>query len=283
MEELQENNEKEVRHEKEMSFLEHLEELRWHIVRSLGAIFVFAIIAFLAKEIVFGQIILGPSRADFWTYKMFCKLGQLTGTDSFCIDSLPFIIQNRKMTAQFTLHLTSSFVIGIILAFPYAFWEIWRFVKPGLYPKEKKVSRGAVFFVSLLFLSGVLFGYFIVAPISINFLSHYQLDPSISNEIDLSSYIGTLMMLVLASGIMFQLPVVIFFLTKAGIMTPEILRTYRKHAIVVILVLSALITPPDVVSQILMAFPLLFLYEISIIISKWIVDKEKKLLEEALK
>jgi sec-independent protein translocase protein TatC len=152
-----------------------------------------------------------------------------------------------------------------------------------LYPQEKKVSRGAVFFVSLLFLSGVLFGYFIVAPISINFLSHYQLDPSISNEIDLSSYIGTLMMLVLASGIMFQLPVVIFFLTKAGIMTPEILKTYRKHAIVVILVLSALITPPDVVSQILMAFPLLFLYEISIMISGWIVEKEKKLLEEALK
>ncbi len=283
MEELQENNEEEIRHEKEMSFLEHLEELRWHIIRSLAAIFVFAIIAFLAKDIVFGKIILGPSRADFWTYQMFCKIGHLTGTDAFCIDSLPFIIQNRKMTAQFTLHLTSSFVIGLIMAFPYAFWEIWRFVKPGLYPREKKVSRGAVFFVSLLFLSGVLFGYFIITPISINFLSHYQLDPSISNEIDLSSYIGTLMMLVLASGLMFQLPVVVFFLTKAGIITPEILITYRKHAIIVILVLSALLTPPDVVSQILMAFPLLFLYQISIFISKRIVKQEKKLLEEALK
>ena len=283
MDELKENNEEEIRHEKEMSFLEHLEELRWHIIRSLAAIFVFAIIAFLAKDIVFGKIILGPSRADFWTYQMFCKIGHLTGTDAFCIDSLPFIIQNRKMTAQFTLHLTSSFVIGLILAFPYAFWELWRFVKPGLYPREKKVSRGAVFFVSLLFISGVLFGYFIITPISINFLSHYQLDPSISNEIDLSSYISTLMMLVLASGLMFQLPVVVFFLTKAGIITPEILITYRKHAVIVILVLSALLTPPDVVSQILMAFPLLFLYQISILISKRIVKQEKKLLEEALK
>lgn len=283
MKEIQENNEKEVRQEKEMSFLEHLEELRWHIIRPLGAIFVFAILAFLAKDIVFGQIILGPSRADFWTYEMFCKLGQLTGTDSFCIDSLPFILQNRKMTAQFTLHLSSSFVIGLIMAFPYLFWEIWRFVKPGLYPSEKRVSRGAVFFVSLLFLSGVLFGYYIIAPISINFLSHYQLDASISNEIDISSYIGTLMMLVLASGIMFQLPVVVFFLTKAGVMSPEILRTYRKHAIILILVLSALITPPDVISQILMAFPLLFLYEISIVISGWVIDKDKKLLDEALK
>lgn len=283
MEELQENNEEEIRHEKEMSFLEHLEELRWHIIRSLAAIFVFAIIAFLAKDIVFGKIILGPSRADFWTYQMFCKIGHLTGTDAFCIDSLPFIIQNRKMTAQFTLHLTSSFVIGLIMAFPYAFWEIWRFVKPGLYPKEKRVSRGAVFFVSLLFISGVLFGYFIITPISINFLSHYQLDPSISNEIDLSSYISTLMMLVLASGLMFQLPVVVYFLTKAGIITPEILISYRKHAIIVILVLSALLTPPDVVSQILMAFPLLFLYQVSIFISKRIVKQEKKLLEEALK
>ncbi len=283
MDELKENNEEEIRHEKEMSFLEHLEELRWHIIRSLAAIFVFAIIAFLAKDIVFGKIILGPSRADFWTYQMFCKIGHLTGTDAFCIDSLPFIIQNRKMTAQFTLHLTSSFVIGLILAFPYAFWELWRFIKPGLYPREKKVSRGAVFFVSLLFISGVLFGYFIITPISINFLSHYQLDPSISNEIDLSSYIGTLMMLVLASGLMFQLPVVVFFLTKAGIITPEILITYRKHAVIVILVLSALLTPPDVVSQILMAFPLLFLYQISIFISKRIVKQEKKLLEEALK
>jgi sec-independent protein translocase protein TatC len=285
MEELTaEKEQEESRGEKEMSFLEHLEELRWHIIRSLIAIVVFAILAFLGKEIIFGIIILGPSRADFWTYQMFCELGKVTmGGDYFCIDELPFIIQNRKMTAQFTMHLTSSFVIGLICAFPYAFWEFWRFVKPGLYSNEKRVSRGAVFFVSLLFMSGVLFGYYIVAPISINFLSHYQLDPTILNEIDLTSYVGTLMMLVLACGIMFQLPVVVFFLTKAGIVTPEFLKTYRKHAIVVILVLSALITPPDVISQILMCFPLVLLYEASIIISRAVMKREDKLLEEALK
>jgi sec-independent protein translocase protein TatC len=269
--------------EKEMSFLEHLEELRWHIIRALVSIFIFAIAAFLLKDIIFGIIILGPSRADFWTYRMFCELGQFSGTDAFCIEELPFIIQNRKMTAQFTMHLTSSFVVGIICAFPYAFWEIWRFVNPGLYPNEKRVSRGAVFFVSLLFILGILFGYFIISPISINFLSHYQLDASILNEIDLTSYVSTVTMIVLASGLMFQLPVVVYFLTKAGLVTPAFLRAYRKHAIVVILVLSALITPPDIISQILMCFPLMFLYEIGIWISSVVAKKEAKLLEEALR
>ena len=266
--------------EKEMSFLEHLEELRWHIIRALLSIVVFAIAAFIFREPIWHHIILAPSRPDFWTYDMFCKLGGLTGADFFCIDELPFIIQNRRMTAQFTMALTSSFVIGIIIAFPYAFWEIWRFVKPGLYQNEKQLSRGAVFFVTLLFLTGLLFGYYIVAPISINFLTNFKLDESILNEIDLTSYVSTVMMLVLACGIMFQLPVVVFFLTKAGIITPEFLKTYRKHAIVVILVLSALITPPDVISQILMCIPLLFLYEISILISSTIKKKEDQLLLE---
>jgi sec-independent protein translocase protein TatC len=186
------------------------------------------------------------------------------------------------MTAQFTMHLTSSFVVGIICAFPYVFWEIWRFVSPGLYSKERNLSRGAVFFVSLLFITGVLFGYYIIAPISINFLSHYQLDPSILNEIDLTSYVSTVTMIVLASGLMFQLPVVVFFLSKIGLITPEVLKAYRRHAIVIILVLSALITPPDIISQILMSFPLIFLYEISIVLSKFVTKKEQEALEKAL-
>jgi sec-independent protein translocase protein TatC len=267
--------------EKEMSFLEHLEELRWHVIRALLAIVVFAIAAFIFREPIWGHVILAPSRADFWTYTMFCKLGNLTGAEFFCIDELPFIIQNRRMTAQFTMALTSSFVIGMIVAFPYAFWEFWRFIKPGLYHNEKQLSRGAVFFVTLLFLSGIMFGYYLVAPISINFLTNFKLDETILNEIDLTSYVSTVMMLVLACGIMFQLPVVVYFLTKAGIITPEFLKTYRKHSIVVILVLSALITPPDVISQILMCFPLLFLYEISILVSSTIQKKEERLqLEE---
>ena len=162
--------------EKEMSFLEHLEELRWHIIRSLGSIAVFAIAAFIFREPIWHYVILAPSRPEFWTYNMFCEVGRFVGSlftgneggDFFCIDELPFIIQNRRMTAQFTMALTSSFVIGLIIAFPYAFWEFWRFIKPGLYQNEKQLSRGAVFFVTLLFLTGVLFGYYIVAPISIN-------------------------------------------------------------------------------------------------------------------
>ena len=275
-----EGNEEQPKVEKEMSFLDHLEELRWHIIRALASIAVFAIAAFIFRQPIWHYVILAPSRPDFWTYEMFCRLGSLTGADFFCIDELPFIIQNRRITAQFTMAISSSFVIGLIIAFPYAFWEFWRFIKPGLYKNEKSLSRGAVFFVTLLFLSGIMFGYYVVAPISINFLTNFKLDESILNEIDVTSYVSTVMMLVLACGIMFQLPVVVYFLTKAGIITPQFLKTYRKHAIVVILVLSALITPPDIISQILMCFPLIFLYEISIIIANTIKKEEDKLLLE---
>lgn len=285
MEENEENEEFEgllsdSKGEQEMSFLDHLEELRWHIIRALASIAVFAIAAFIFRETIWHYVILAPSRSNFWTYEMFCRLGSLTGADFFCIDELPFIIQSRQMTAQFTMAISSSFVIGLIVAFPYAFWEFWRFIRPGLYKNEKSLSRGAVFFVTLLFLTGVMFGYYIVAPISINFLTNFKLDETILNEIDLTSYVSLVMMLVLACGIMFQLPVVVYFLTKAGIVTPEFLKAYRKHAIVVILVLSALITPPDVISQLLMCFPLLFLYEISIMISSSIKRKQDKLLLE---
>ena len=171
------------------------------------------------------------------------------------------------MAGQFMMHITSSFVIGIICSFPYAFWEFWRFISPGLYPNERKAARGATFYVSILFFIGVFFGYFILTPISINFLANYQLDPSILNEFDIISYVGTITTLVLASGLLFQLPMIILFLTKAGIVNKEILRSYRKHAIVLILVFGAMLTPPDPFSQIVMAIPLVGLYEISILIS----------------
>lgn len=264
--------------EREMSFLDHLEELRWHIIRSLISIMVFAVAAFLSKKIIFHGVILAPSRTDFWTYRMFCKLSELINSKALCIEELPFIIQSRQMTGQFTMHLTSSFVIGLILAFPYAFWEIWRFVSPGLYSNEKNIAHGAVFFVSLLFGIGILFGYYIVSPVSINFLSNYQLDPSISNEFDIISYVSTLTMLVLACGLMFQLPVIVYFFTKAGIVTPAFLRSYRKHAIIVILAISAIITPPDMVSQVLIGLPLIVLYEISIFISKTVIKNDPDLL-----
>ena len=260
--------------ENEMSFLDHLEELRWHIVRSLIGIVVFAIAAFVSKELVFGTIILGPSKPDFWTFVTLCKLSSAVGVNAFCIEELPFIIQSRQMTGQFMMHITSSFVIGLIMAFPYAFWEIWRFVKPGLYPKERRAARGATFYVSFLFILGVVFGYFVIAPISVYFLTNYQIDPSILNEIDIISYVGLVTTIVLACALLFQLPVMVFFLTKAGLVTPELMKKYRKHAVVAILILGAVVTPPDVFSQVLIAIPLLLLYQISILISKRVLNRE---------
>lgn len=265
---------KEEEEEGGMSFLDHLEALRWHILRAISAVLVLTVIAFLAKSIVFGVIILGPSKVDFITYRLFCDLGNYLGVAALCIDTLPFTLQSREMTSQFSMHMTSSLVVGFIVAFPYLFWEVWRFISPGLYDKEKNAARGAVFFVSFLFFLGAAFGYFVLAPMSINFLANYQLDPTIINEFDISSYISTLTMLVLASAIMFQLPVVVYFLSKSGLVTSAMLKSYRRHAIVVILILSAVITPPDVISQVLIAMPILVLYEAGIQIAKRL-EKEK--------
>jgi len=266
--------------EKEMTFLDHLEELRWHLIRAVSSIVIISIAVFLAKDFVWHYIILAPSRLDFWTYQMMCKVGELIDSSTLCINELPFIIQNRKMTGQFTMHITSSFLLGLLVAFPYVFWEIWRFIKPGLRINERNNSRGAVFFVSLLFTLGILFGYYIISPLSVNFLSHYSVDASIKNEFELSNYVSTISMIVLASAILFQLPMVVYFLSKAGLITPNVMKFYRRHAVVVILILGALLTPPDPVSQILIALPLLGLYQISIFISAAVLrNKEKEDLE----
>jgi len=266
--------------EEGMSFLDHLEQLRWHLLRSISAILIFMVAAFLSKSFVFGIVILGPSKIDFITYRVLCQISDALSIPALCIQELPFIIQSRQMTGQFSMHITSSLIVGLIVAFPYVFWEVWRFISPGLYDKERNAARGAVFFVSLLFFMGAAFGYFILAPLSINFLSNYQLDPSIANEFDITSYISTLAMLVLASAVMFQLPIVIYFLTKAGLVSSVLLKTYRRHAIVGILVVSALITPPDVISQILIAMPILVLYEAGIFIAKRLERQQR---EEELK
>lgn len=259
--------------EEGMSFLDHLEALRFHLLRSIAAILVLSVIAFLAKNIVFGMIILGPSKPDFFTYRVLCQLGDFLGISALCIDELPFTIQSRQMTGQFTMHMTSSMMVGFIAAFPYVFWEVWRFISPGLYDKEKNAARGAVAFVSILFLSGAAFGYYVLSPLSINFLANYQLDPTILNEFDITSYVTTLTMLVLASAIMFQLPVVVYFLSMSGLVTSKMLKEYRKHSVVVILIVSAIITPPDVISQLLIAMPILVLYEVGINIAKRLEKK----------
>ncbi len=264
--------------EKEMSFLEHLEELRWHVVRSVAAVLVFTIVAFATAPWIFHHIIFAPARVDFPTFVWLCNLGHFFGSgDALCVQDIPFKVQSRFMTGQFSMHIISSFVIGIIAAFPYITWELWRFIKPGLYPREKKSSRGAVAAISFLFLLGVSFGYYIMSPVMISFLANYQISEMIVNEFDITSYVGTVVGVVLGSGVLFQLPVVIFFLTKVGIVTPTFLRKYRKHAIVLILIIGAIVTPTaDPLSQSLISIPLYLLYEISILISAAVLRKKEK-------
>jgi sec-independent protein translocase protein TatC len=263
--------------EKEMTFIEHLEELRWHLLRSVAAILVFMVAAWFSMSFIFRVIILGPSRPDFWTYRKLCELGEYTGIKSLCVDKLNFSLMSTQISGQFMMALTSSAIIGLVVAFPYIFWEIWRFIKPGLKITEKKAATGSVFFVTALFFTGVLFGYFIVAPFAINFLVNFQIDPSIENKFDIQSYISILVTLTLACGITFQLPMAILVLTKIGVVTPKFLKTYRKHSIVVILIVAAIITPsPDMISQITVAIPLYFLYEISILVSMRIYKQKLK-------
>ncbi|MEM6642372.1 MAG: twin-arginine translocase subunit TatC [Bacteroidota bacterium] len=266
--------------EREMSFLDHLEELRWHLIRSLIAILVFAISAFIAKSFVIDTVILGPSRVDFWTYRMLCQLAELIKTPALCIDELSFELVSRKLSSQFMTHVIVSFVSGLVVGFPYLFWELWRFIKPGLHPKERRASRGATFSVSLLFILGVLFGYFVIAPISVRFFASYEVSEALQNLFDLSSYISTVTLIVLGSGLLFQLPVVVYFLTKAGLISARLMKKYRKHAIIVILVLGAMITPPDPFSQVLIALPLMMLYQLSIFIARRIEKQEERALRK---
>jgi sec-independent protein translocase protein TatC len=263
--------------EKEMTFIEHLEELRWHVIRSVAAILFFMIGAWFSMSYIFRVIILGPSKPDFWTYRKLCELSNITGIKSLCVEKLNFSLMSREVSGQFMMALTSSAIIGLLFAFPYVFWEIWRFIKPGLKITEKKAATGSVFFVTSLFFLGVFFGYFIVAPFAINFLVNFQIDPSIVNQFDIQSYISILATLTLACGITFQLPMAILVLTKIGVVTPQFLQTYRKHSIVVILIVAAIITPsPDMISQVVVSIPLYFLYEISILVSMRIYKKKLK-------
>jgi sec-independent protein translocase protein TatC len=267
----------------EMSFLDHLEELRWHIVRSAGAIFIFAIVAFVMKDFIFDVVILNPRLPDFWTNRMFVKLGDLIGSEAIKINQVPLELQSIDIAGQFSTHIIVSITAGFIISSPVVFYEFWRFIKPALYDKEKKHAGGAVFFTSLLFLMGVLFGYYLIVPLSVHFLGTYEVSSEVENVINLKSYIGSVTRISLAAGIVFLLPIFSYFLSKVGIVTPQFMRTYRKHSYVVMLLLSAVITPPDIFSQILVCFPLVFLYEIGIMISRHVVKKrEKQLAEEDL-
>ena len=262
--------------EKEMSFLDHLEELRWHLIRSTMAVVILATVAFVFKEFIFDVIIFGPKKAEFPTYRLLCRSAQMIGLDSFCFTELPFRVQSRTMAGQFSAHIWTSITAGFILAFPYVLYEFWKFVSPGLHQNERKTARGFILIASFLFFVGVLFGYYVVTPLSMNFLGSYQVSEQVFNDFDLSSYIGLVRACALSSGLIFELPIVIYFLTKIGIVTPQILRKYRKFALVGVLILSAIITPPDIASQIIVAIPVIILYEISILISGRVIKRQER-------
>lgn len=268
--------------EAEMSFLEHLEELRWHIIRSLLAILVFMIIAFIFKNVLFDMVILAPRRPDFFTNRLLCKLGHATifghtfNNEALCINSNPATLININLAGQMMTHFKVAIVAGLILAFPFVIREFWNFFRPALHSNEAKYARGAVLASSLLFFTGVVFGYFALVPLSIHFLSTYIISHDIINQINIKSYIGTVSSLCLATGIVFELPIIAYFLTKIGVITPAFMRKYRRHAIVVIFIIAAIITPPDVFSQTLVALPLLLLYEVSIFVSAHVVKQKEK-------
>ena len=254
--------------EKVMSFWDHLEELRWHILRSIIAVVVLAVIAFLNRKIVFDYIILAPSTSDFFTNRILCKLGEMINISAICIKNLHLQIININMSGQFMTHLYISTVAGFILAVPYILYEMWRFIRPALYEKEQKYSKGAVIISSLLFLLGVLFAYFLIVPLTVNFLGNYQVSSQVTNQVSLNSYINTVVNVTFGVGIAFELPILVYFLTKIGLITPEFLIKNRKYMFVVLLILAAIITPPDMFSQILVVIPLMILYEASIKVSK---------------
>lgn len=267
----------------EMSFLDHLEVLRWTLIRSSVAVLVFAGVAFMMKDFIFNKIILLPKDPSFYTYRFLCSVSQKFGTQGLCIDEIPFIVQSRTMAGQFSAHIWTSITAGFIIGFPFILWEIWKFIKPGLYPKERKNAKSFIIISSFLFFLGILFGYYVITPLSVNFLGAYRVANEVQNNIDLASYIGLLRASVLASGLIFEMPIIIYFLTTMGLVTPEFLRKYRKYALVLVLILAALITPPDIISQVIVAIPMMILYEVSIMISKVIIKKQNKEKEKGLK
>jgi len=254
--------------EKVMSFWDHMEELRMHIIRSIIAIVVLAVVAFLNRKIIFDYIILAPSKPGFITNEILCNISHKLSLNALCISDINLDIININMSGQFLTHMYISLVAGFIAAFPYILWEIWSFVKPALHENEKKYSRGGIFISTMLFVFGIVFSYFMIVPLTVNFLGTYQVSPTVHNQISLNSYINTVVSLTFAVGLVFELPILVYFLTKIGVLTPDFLKKNRKYMFVILLILSAIITPPDMFSQVLVVIPLVLLYEFSIVISK---------------
>ena len=254
---------------KNMSFIEHLEELRWRLVRCAIAIVIFSVIIWIYQEWIIDNVFLSMKDPSFITYRLLC---QYFGV---CISEIPVKMQSTTMAGQFSYALMMSMIGGVVISFPYLFYQIWSFIKPGLKQNEKIAVKGIVFYVSILFFLGILFGYFVVAPLCVQFFGTYQLSKNIENIFTINSYMSTIISTVFYSGLLFLLPVVAYLLGKIGIITADFLRKYRKHAIVGVLILAAVITPPDLVSLIIVSIPIVLLYEISILVVSRINLNEK--------
>ncbi len=269
-----------LKDEAEMSFFDHIEELRWHIVRAVAAIVICGIVIFMLGDTVFKNIIFGPKEDWFLSYRAICGLSEAIGFgDRLCFTPPDFQVQAVEFAEAFITHLKVAFIGGFVVAFPYVFYQIWSFIKPGLYENEQKAARGTVFVCSVLFSIGVLFGYFVISPFAVNFLAGYEI-PGVVNNPTLSSYVNYLVMFTVPAGIAFELPVVVYFLATIGLISSAFLKQYRKHSVVVILVLAAIITPPDVITQCLIGIPIYFLYEASILIAKRVEKKQEVIITE---
>ncbi len=259
--------------EKEMTFWDHLTELRKRLVRMVLAWLVMTVFAFVNSRFIFDKILLAPKDTSFITYKWLCKLGEILHADSLCLPPMSLTIINLNLSGQFMTDMTVSMFSGLILASPIIIFQLWQFVMPALYVTERGYARQAVFIMSILFFVGVLFSYYFMVPWTLNFLGTYQVSSMVANQISLSSYISTVTTTIFSVGIVFELPVVVYVLSKIGIVTPAFLKKNRKYAFVIILILAAIITPPDVFSQIMVTVPLYSLYEISILVSKRVSPK----------
>ncbi len=273
----------EQKEEREMSFLAHIFELRSHLIRSFVAILIGAVICAVFWSYITDNFIMAPLSSDFFTYKLLNSLAEAIGIDPIYPESFNYTkeLKNLDPSGQITSQIYTILLCGLILAIPYVVWEIWRFIKPGLTKNEQKHANGTVIAVSFFFLVGVLFSYFFMLPFSVQFL--YSYNPfGISNEWRLSGYTSMFVQTLLGMGLVFLFPVFAYFLASIGILTPQFLKTYRKHALVVILVIAAVITPSDVMSMMIAAIPLVVLYEFSIYITKYVfnkqIEKEKRAL-----
>ena len=259
-----------IEEDKEMSFLDHLEALRWHIIRVVIAVTVFTIVAFIYVEKIF-DILLGPGRTDFWTYRMLCKYFSL------CPKNMGFTLQNTDMAGQFTQSISMAFYVGLTFTFPYAAWELWRFFRPALNVKERRNTQWVVFFSSLLFLCGLMLGFYVITPITVQFLGTYKVSAIVENHINLESFLDTVTMMTFSTALTFELPIVVYFISVIGFLTPKTMRKYRRHAILTSFVLSAVITPStDMTSMLVLAIPFIFLWEFSILVSAFVVNRKAR-------